>query len=147
MITVPGLSLTSGSVNRPLAADRSTMRPAESEGTGTKVAGTGPDWSSAAAKAADLKARDWSGEAEDTGKGATTSSKAVDDFLKYMQMTPEERMHEAMLKQLGLSEEEFQALSPEKRAALEESFAKTMQQEMEQQARKGKPGQIADFSV
>ncbi|WP_114393768.1 hypothetical protein [Oleisolibacter albus] len=141
------MPLTSGSFSRPLTAERTTAERTTADAAGTEAADTNRRWSSSASTAADLAAPAWSGGTEETGKGATTSSKAVDDFLKYMKMTPEERVHEAMLKKLGLSEEEFQALSPEKRAALEESFAKTMQQEMEQQARKGKPGQIADFSV
>ncbi|MDQ2078628.1 hypothetical protein RA307_00415 [Xanthobacteraceae bacterium Astr-EGSB] len=66
------------------------------------------------------------------------------DFLKEAKKTPAERMHEALLKKLGLTEEEFQALDPEAKAAVEEA----MREEVAKQAKQsGETGVLADLNV
>jgi TPP-dependent pyruvate/acetoin dehydrogenase alpha subunit len=66
------------------------------------------------------------------------------EFLKEAKKTPAERMHEAMLKKLGLTEEQFQALDPETKAAVEESI----REEIAKQAKQtGDTGVLADLSV
>jgi hypothetical protein len=66
------------------------------------------------------------------------------NFLKEAKKTPAERLHEALLKKLGLTEEEFQALDPEAKAAVEEA----MREEVAKLAKqKGDTGVLADISV
>lgn len=60
-----------------------------------------------------------------------TTSTAREEFLKYMNMTPEERFFESFLKREGLSQEAFESLPPEKQEALMEKFHAQMQEQAE----------------
>jgi len=44
------------------------------------------------------------------------------EFLKEAKKTPADRLHEALLKKLGLTEEQFQALDPDTKAAVEKEM-------------------------
>ncbi len=74
-----------------------------------------------------------------TTKTAATSlpkpSSQIDDaitqFLEYQKMTPEEKLRDAILKKLGMTEEDIAALSPEERAKIEEKIKDMMKEEIE----------------
>ncbi|MDD0842274.1 hypothetical protein [Pseudomonas sp. Gutcm_11s] len=61
---------------------------------------------------------------------------AVKAFREYMAMTPAEKMRDAILKEMGLTEEEIDAMPPEKQEAIEKQIAERMQQRAELQAAK-----------
>lgn len=58
------------------------------------------------------------------------------EFREYMSKTPEQRMVEAILKELGITKEEFNALPPEERAAVETSIAAKIRERLEAQEQK-----------
>ena len=82
-----------------------------------------------------------------SGGLTSVDAKSVEQtFLDYAQMTPAERMHAAMLGQLGLTEEEFQAMDP----AAQREVAQKIQEMIRQQAEKTndqRTGLIADMTV
>lgn len=85
---------------------------------------------------------DASAAARNSGAG-----KAVSDFLAYANETPAQRMREAILKSMGLSEEDLKSMSPEKRKAVEETIQQRIKQAMEEAAAKGKKGIVADVTA
>ncbi|MBD9483540.1 hypothetical protein IB229_11190 [Pseudomonas sp. PDM14] len=66
----------------------------------------------------------------------TKEDPAVQAFREYMDMTPAEKMRDAILKEMGLSEEEVDAMSPEQQEAIEKEIAERMQDRAELQAAK-----------
>lgn len=52
----------------------------------------------------------------------TKQSPAVSEFLAEVQKTPAERIQEAVLKQLGLTPEEYAGMSGEEKAAVDEAI-------------------------
>lgn len=50
-------------------------------------------------------------------------SSAADEFLDYMKKTPEERLRDKILKALGITAEELEAMPMEERLAVEEKIA------------------------
>lgn len=62
---------------------------------------------------------------------SSSGSDAIADFMNYMKETPEQRMQEAWLKSHGISKEEFDAMSPERKAGI----VAQMRQEIEQKLR------------
>lgn len=50
-------------------------------------------------------------------------SSAADEFLDYMKKTPEERLRDKILKALGVTEEDLEAMPMEERMAIEEKIA------------------------
>ena len=68
----------------------------------------------------------------------TKQSDAALELERYVKMTPGERMAEAIMKQLGISKEEFDAMSPEQKAAVTAQIADIIKQQMEQQAAENK---------
>lgn len=54
------------------------------------------------------------------------TSAAKEEFLAFMKMTPEERYWDSFLKSKGMTEEEFQALSPEDKEDLVDEFEEDM---------------------
>lgn len=74
-----------------------------------------------------------------SGKLAQSLNKedpAVQAFREYMAMTPAEKMRDAILKEMGLSEEDVDAMSPEQQEAVEKEIAERMQDRAELQAAK-----------
>ena len=61
---------------------------------------------------------------------------ARENFLAYMKKTPEQRMREAVLKEMGLTEEDLKAMSPEEREATEAKIAERIKDRMELQEQK-----------
>ena len=68
----------------------------------------------------------------------TKQSEAALELERYVKMTPGERMAEAIMKQLGISKEEFDAMSPEQKAAVTAKIADIMKQQMDQKAAENK---------
>jgi hypothetical protein len=66
------------------------------------------------------------------------------NFLKEAKKTPSERLHEALLKKLGLTEEQFKALDPGTKAEVEKSIRDEIAKLAKQ---KGDTGVLADISV
>jgi hypothetical protein len=56
-----------------------------------------------------------------------TESAALKDFKDYMSKTPEERLRDAILAEMGISEEEYEAMPPEKQLAVGQEIAQRMQ--------------------
>jgi hypothetical protein len=56
-------------------------------------------------------------------------------------------MREAILKSMGLSEDDLKGMSPEKRKAVEETIQERIKQALEEAAAKGKKGLVADLSA
>ncbi|UZE25053.1 hypothetical protein LOY67_06445 [Pseudomonas sp. B21-056] len=56
-----------------------------------------------------------------------TDSSALKDFKDYMSKTPEERLRDSILKEMGISEEEYEAMPPEKQLAVGQEIAQRMQ--------------------
>jgi hypothetical protein len=74
------------------------------------------------------------------------SDSAEQKFLDYMKMTPAQRMHAAMLSSLGISEDEYNAMSPAAQKEVEQKIQQMIQQQAEQSNDK-RTGLIADISV
>jgi hypothetical protein len=63
--------------------------------------------------------------------GAAAKTNPVAELEAYMKQTPAERMREALLKKLGVSEEELAAMPPEQRKGFEEKLGQLVQEEMQ----------------
>lgn len=60
----------------------------------------------------------------------TAGELAREEFLKYMEMTPEERYWEAFLKSRDMTQEQFDALPPDEKLALTEQFENEMKEKL-----------------
>ncbi|NVK19893.1 MAG: hypothetical protein HWE30_14435 [Methylocystaceae bacterium] len=65
-------------------------------------------------------------QANKTYETASDRSDAEKWFLDYMEKTPEQRMFEAILREKGMTPEEYEALPPEQRAELEQEIQEEM---------------------
>ncbi|WP_047228340.1 hypothetical protein GKKCFE_05110 [Pseudomonas sp. E141] len=54
-------------------------------------------------------------------------SSALDAFKDYMSKTPEERLRDSILEEMGITQEEFEAMPPEKQLAVSQEIAQRMQ--------------------
>ncbi|AZL75025.1 hypothetical protein EI693_18880 [Pseudomonas oryziphila] len=61
-------------------------------------------------------------------------SDALQEFRDYMDKSPAEKIKEKYLQELGLTEEEYDALPPEKKALIDEQIAQRMQDDAESKA-------------
>jgi hypothetical protein len=69
-----------------------------------------------------------------------------DKFLEYAKMTPAERMHAAMLAQLGITEDQFKAMD----SAAQQKITDKIREMIRQQAENGgdkRAGLVTDMSV
>jgi hypothetical protein len=80
-----------------------------------------------------------------TAKPAETKT-AEQKFLEYAKMTPAERMHAAMLAQMGLTEDQFKAMDPAAQQKIEEKI-KDMIQKQAANSNDNRTGLITDKSV
>jgi len=87
-------------------------------------------------------ATDTSAAGRNSGAGA-----AVSDFLELAKKTPAERMRDAILKSMGLSEDDLKSMSPEKRKVVEETIRQKIKEAAEQAAKNGKTGLVADVTA
>ncbi|MFZ1966167.1 MAG: hypothetical protein WAU79_03545 [Bradyrhizobium sp.] len=78
--------------------------------------------------------------------GATSQgNNAVQDFLDYAKMSPTERMREEILKSLGMTEQQFEKLSPAQQQAMNQKIQQIMLQQLQQNS--GKTGQLVNVSA
>jgi hypothetical protein len=86
----------------------------------------------------------------DTPKPATVTAKpaetAEQKFLDYAKMTPAERMHAQMLAQLGLTEDQFKAMSPADQQKIEDKIREMIKQQVANSTDK-RTGVITDKSA
>ncbi|MFP6848447.1 MAG: hypothetical protein VCA57_07050 [Pseudomonas sp.] len=75
---------------------------------------------------------------------ADSGDDVVQQFMDYMDMSTAEKLRDSMLKELGLTEEELEAMPPEQQKAVEEQLADLIKQRSELQAAQGMNGQDAD---
>ena len=59
-----------------------------------------------------------------------SDSTAMTDFKDYMSKTPEQRMHDSILKEMGITEEDLKAMPPEKQLAISKEIAQRMEDKM-----------------
>jgi hypothetical protein len=73
-------------------------------------------------------------------KANPKDSAAMAEFKDYMSKSPEQRMRDSILKEMGLTEDEVKAMPPEKQAAIENKIAQLIENKMklELQAEKSK---------
>lgn len=57
----------------------------------------------------------------------------VDEFMAWMQMTPAEKLRDRILKELGLTEADLEAMDPEQRGKIEALIAQKIREEQELQ--------------
>ena len=78
--------------------------------------------------------------------GATSQGNSVvQDFLDYAKMSPAERMRENILKSLGMTEQQFEKLSPAQQQAVNQKIQQIMLQQIQQNS--GKTGQLVNVSA
>lgn len=77
---------------------------------------------------------------------------ALAQFKDYMSKTPEERLRDSILEEMGITEEEFEAMPPEKQLAVSQEIAQRMQDksamaqvEKAQEGRTGDKASAADM--
>lgn len=58
---------------------------------------------------------------------STDTSPALAAFKDYMSKTPEERLRDSILQEMGITEEEYEAMPPEKQLAVGQEIAQRMQ--------------------
>ena len=80
-----------------------------------------------------------------TAKPAETKT-PEQKFLEYAKMTPAERMHAAMLSQLGITEDQFKAMDPAAQQKIEEKIREMVRQQAENGGDK-RAGLVTDKSV
>lgn len=77
--------------------------------------------------------------------GSVDDTSVEQQFLKYAQMSPMDRMRANILKSMGLSEEDLKNMSPEQQKAVEQKIKDLIEQEFQKNA--GKTGQAVDISA
>lgn len=80
-----------------------------------------------------------------TAKPAEAKS-AEQKFLDYANMTPAERMHAQMLAELGLTEDQFKAMSPADQQKIEDKIREMIKQQVDNSTDK-RTGMITDKSA
>lgn len=69
-----------------------------------------------------------SADAPVTDAEAADRRDPVQEFLDYMRKTPEELYHEAILREMGLTQEELEAMPPEQRVAIEREIQEKLEE-------------------
>ncbi|PWB33523.1 hypothetical protein DCO48_09485 [Pseudomonas sp. SDI] len=67
-------------------------------------------------------------------ESADTPKTAAQEFREYMALSPEEKIRQKMLNELGLTEEAFKALPPEEQYKVEQKITQRMKEETEQES-------------
>jgi hypothetical protein len=68
---------------------------------------------------------------DSTGTTQSTDSAAMTDFKDYMSKTPEQRLRDSILKEMGITEEGLKAMPPEKQQAVAQEIADRMKDKMQ----------------
>jgi uncharacterized protein YdeI (YjbR/CyaY-like superfamily) len=69
-----------------------------------------------------LQAGAWTASETVASAGSATA-----EFKEYMSKTPEQRLRDSILEEMGISQEEFEAMPPEKQMAVSQEIAQRMQ--------------------
>lgn len=69
--------------------------------------------------------------ADQTSSKKETQSNALKEFRAYMALSPEQKIREKMLREMGLSLEDYEALPPEKKEKIDKLITQRMQEELE----------------
>jgi hypothetical protein len=77
---------------------------------------------------------------------AKSPDSVVQQFLEYAKMTPAERLHAQMLARLGLTEDQFKAMSPADQQKIEDKIREMIKQQVANSTDKP-TGVITDKSV
>ena len=84
--------------------------------------------------------------ASDSLSASAPASNAREEFEKFAAMSPAERMRASILQQMGVSEDQLAAMSPDERKAMEDKIAAKIKESVEESARKtGATGLLADI--
>jgi SOS response regulatory protein OraA/RecX len=75
------------------------------------------------------------------GTGAAT------EFKNYMEMTPEERMIQSILTEMGISKEAFEAMSPQEQTELLAKVKEKIEDRVKEQTRQADKGERVDIYV
>jgi hypothetical protein len=81
-----------------------------------------------------------------TGSAAKPTNSVVQQFLQYANMTPAQRMQADMLSQLGLTEDQFKAMTPAEQQKVEAKIQQMVKQQAQESGEK-RAGLITDLSV
>jgi len=84
--------------------------------------------------------------AKTTATVAKPASTAEQKFLEYAKMTPAERLHAQMLAELGLTEDQFKAMSPADQQKVEDKIRDLIKKQVDNGGEK-RAGMITDKSV
>jgi hypothetical protein len=81
------------------------------------------------------------------GLGAPApTSNAREEFEKFATMSPAERMRASILQQLGVTEDQLAAMTPDQRKAMEQKITDKVREMVEETANKtGRTGLLADI--
>ncbi|MGJ7552065.1 hypothetical protein [Pseudomonas alloputida] len=80
---------------------------------------------------------------QQAGASTPVTSDAVQDFRDYMAKSPGEKIKEKILQELGMTEDEYNALPPEQQAKVDEQIAQRMKEDVEIKAQAKVAGQTA----
>ncbi|MFJ2538091.1 hypothetical protein [Pseudomonas sp. NPDC087614] len=67
----------------------------------------------------------------DTSHATKTSGSATDEFKDYMSKTPEQRLRDSILKDMGITEDDIKNMPPEKQLAIGKEIAQRLQDKMQ----------------
>jgi len=86
---------------------------------------------------------------EQASIGKQEGTGALQEFRDYMAKSPQERIKEKMLKELGLTQEQYDALPPEQKMKIDQQIAQRLQEEVEMktQAKLEQQAQRAQRSI
>jgi hypothetical protein len=83
-----------------------------------------------------------------TPASSSDDSSAAQWFSNYMSETPAQHVRDAILKSLGLTQDDLDKMSPEKRKAIEDEIAKKLKdQALQQTNNKTKSGVLVDVTA
>ena len=75
---------------------------------------------------------------DNTGSSAgAAKSSAAQEFSDYMSLSPEEKIHQKMLTDMGLTQEEYEALPPVQKEAIDKQVAQQLQDQTAQKSLAG----------
>jgi TPP-dependent pyruvate/acetoin dehydrogenase alpha subunit len=77
---------------------------------------------------------------------ASAASSPVEEFLHYARMSPAERMRDAILKELGLSEDDVRNMDAATRAKVEEAIRQKVREKISQST-EAQTGVVVDFTA
>ena len=81
-------------------------------------------------------ATDFQAYLDNAGSGKVAKPNPEAELEAYVKMTPAERIHEALMKKLGLSDDDLAKMTPEQRKSFEEKIGKLVQEELEKSTQK-----------